>query len=139
MSEVAVMSSVEPVTLGPGAAAALVDRARRIPLSGWEFGNWPNVSLSDMLDGGDLADVVADIRRRLEADGFAIVRFGSVVVGQPEAVAASAATLLTTAFGSPLRIYGNNRGQWRALGADPQRPSNKSEGIGDQPHHHDFC
>ena len=87
----------------------------------------------------ELAAVVAAVRRRLATDGFAIVRLGSIVVDQPEAIAASAATMLASAFGAPLRIYGNNRGLWRALGADPERPRNKSEGIGDQPHHHDFC
>lgn len=139
MADVSVAAAVEPVMLTPGAAAALIERARRIPLSGWEFEAWPEFSLADMPDDGDLGDILTDIRQHLATDGFAIVRLGGVVVDQPDAIAAGAATLLTTAFGSPLRIYGNNRAHWRALGADPQRPLNRSEGIGDQPHHHDFC
>ena len=139
MPEVVTTPDVEPVALGPGAAGALIARAGRVPLLGWEFEEWPAVSPSDMLDDAELAAVVAMVRRRLATDGFAIVRLGGIVVDQPEAIAASAATLLASAFGAPMRIYGNNRGLWRALGADPERPLNKSEGIGDQPHHHDFC
>jgi hypothetical protein len=139
MADVAQTPTVAPVILDAGAAAALVERARMVPLSGWEFEHWPDVHLSGPLDGGELAEVVADTAGRLATDGFAIVRFGSVVTDQPEAIAASAATLLTTAFGSPFRIYRHFPSHWRALGADPERPHNKSEGIGDQPPHHDFC
>src|SRR5437763_12213023 len=99
MPEVAATPDVEPVTLGPGAAGALIARARAVPLSGWEFEEWPAVSLGDMLDDDELAAVVAAVRRRLATDGFAIVRFGSIVVDQPEAIAASAATMLASAFG----------------------------------------
>ena len=45
MPEVATTPDVEPVVLGPGAAGALIARARGVPLSGWEFEEWPAVSL----------------------------------------------------------------------------------------------
>ena len=138
MLGVSAESKYQPVGIGPGAASALVDAARLIPLSGWDFEHWPDTSLGEMLISNDLRDVVSEIRLALENDGFCVVRFGSIVVDQPETIAAGAATLLTTAFGSPLRIYANNRSHWRALGADPNRPSNKSEGTGLQLHHTDF-
>lgn len=130
-----------PVELGDAAAAALVDAARSLPVSGWDFPHWPKTSLTDMPQSKspDLAALIKEIGTHLEADGFCVVRLASILVGQPEAIAAGAATLLATAFGSPIRVYDNHPGHWRSLGADPKRPLNRSEGIGLQLPHTDFC
>ena len=121
------------------AAAALVDAARSLPVSGWDFPAWPNVSIHEMPQPRELAAVVEEIATHLESDGFCVARLAAVVAEQPEAIAAGAATLLATAFGSPFRIYQNNPAHWRSLGADPMRPANRSEGVGLQLPHTDFC
>lgn len=127
------------VNISGVAAAALVDAARSLPVSGWDFPSWPKVSIRDMPQPRELAAVVGEIGTHLEGDGFCVARLAGIVAEQPEAIAAGAATLLATAFGSPFRIYQNNSAHWRSLGADPNRPANRSEGVGLQLPHTDFC
>lgn len=127
------------VAVSGTAAAALVDVARSLPVSGWDFPAWPAVSIRDMPQPKELAAVVQEIGTHLAADGFCVARLAGIVVEHPEAIAAGAATLLATAVGSPFRIYQSNPGHWRSLGADPKRPVNRSEGIGLQLPHTDFC
>jgi hypothetical protein len=127
------------VEIGGAAAAALVDAARSLPVSGWDFPAWPNVSLRGTPPSSELAAVVREIGTRLDGNGFCVARLPEIIAEQPEGIAAGAATLLATAFGSPFRIYQNNPGHWRSLGADPKRPANRSEGIGLQLPHTDFC
>lgn len=132
-------SAAEPVVVDAAAAAVLVAAAQSLPLSGWDFPAWPAVSMAEMAPPLELRALVDDIKTRLAGAGFCVVRLSSIIGQQPEGVAAAAATLLASAFGKPFRIYENNSAHWRNLGADPQRPPNRSEGIGLQLPHHDFC
>jgi hypothetical protein len=127
------------VEVNAAAAAGLIDLARTLPLAGWDFPCWPDASIADMPRSKDLAQAIRKIGTYLQSDGFCVVRLGSVIIDQPEPIAAGAATLLATAFGSPFRIYQANPSHWRSLGADPNRPANRSEGIGLQLPHTDFC
>ena len=127
------------VTVSGAAAAPLVAAARSLPVSGWDFPDWPDVSMHDVPQSAELAAVIEQIGAHLAEEGYCVVRLGEIVADQPEAIAAGAATLLATAFGSPFRVYENNRGHWRSLGADPKRPTNRSEGVGLQLPHTDFC
>jgi hypothetical protein len=128
-----------PVEVSAAAAASLIHTARELGLSGWDFPVWPNVSLAEMPQPGSLAPVTSEIAARLRTDGFCVVRLSANVADQPEPIAAGAATLLASGFGMPFRIYRNNPGHWRSLGADPDRPANRSEGVGLQLPHTDFC
>jgi len=128
-----------PLVVCDAAVAPLLDAARGLSLSGWDFPNWPDLSLVGMPQSEGLAALIKNIAEPLNTDGFCVVRLAGLTDGQPEGVAAGAVTLLATAFGSPFRIYQNNPGHWRRLGADPQRPPNRSEGVGLQLPHTDFC
>jgi hypothetical protein len=128
-----------PVKVSDAAATALIDAARSLPVSGWDFPHWPKASIDDIRPSADLAALIEELGTYLKTDGFCVVRLASIVAEQPEAIAAGSATLLATAFGSPFRVYANNQAHWRSLGADPNRPSNRSEGIGLQLPHTDFC
>ncbi|MGE5269815.1 MAG: TauD/TfdA family dioxygenase [Thiohalocapsa sp.] len=128
-----------PVVVEGAAAAARVAAAPSLAVSGWDFPGWPGVSLAEVAQPPALSALVDDIKTRLAGAGFCVVRLSSIIGHEPEGVAAAAATLLASAIGKPFRVYENNPGHWRNLGADPQRPPNRSEGIGLQLPHHDFC
>jgi hypothetical protein len=128
-----------PVEVSAAAAVSLVETARQLQLSGWDFPEWPNISLAETPQPDLLATVIKEIATRLQTEGFCVVRLGGIVAHHPEPIAAGAATLLASAFGAPFRIYQNNPSHWRSLGADPNRPANRSEGVGLQLPHTDFC
>jgi hypothetical protein len=85
-----------------------------------------------------LAEVISETRQRIDRDGFCVVRLGRVVTEQPAAVAAGAATLLASAFGTPFRVYAKNPNHWRSVGVDLEKAPYRSEGVGLLPLHMDF-
>jgi hypothetical protein len=89
-------------------------------------------------DAAELRRATQTVKQHLDQSGFAVVDFVSLFDTLSQLSAAEIVTDFVTAFGSPLRVFGEESGLWREVGVDLARPPDRSRGSGHLPLHMDF-